>query len=176
MTGQTTARRAAGRGRAMAAVVLCLAAAGLSTACGDNPEPSPGTSTEMPENATKSGDGTERHDLDPLTSRIPVLQGAEAATWYSGTLGSRDVPGPSLYWIDAVLTLPSGTADELRSTLDLTPAAEAPDVVEALRPALPEGDLLSGAELDEAFSHQGWQSTAYLSATGDELVLVVVGA
>lgn len=129
----------------------------------------------MPQTASKTGDGTERHELDPLTSRIPVLEGVTDATWYGGTLGSADAPGPSLYWIDAVVTLPSGTADALRTTLSLTTTAAAPDVVDALAPALPAGQLLVGDELDDAFSSGSWRTTAYLSATGDQLVLVVVG-
>lgn len=97
------------------------------------------------------------------------------ATWYGGTFGSRDAPGPSLYWIDAVVTLPPGTADELRDTLDLAAATTAPDVVGELAAALPEGELLVGDELDDAFSHEGWRTTAYLSADGDALVLAVIG-
>lgn len=163
------------RRTALAALAaLCLTAAGL-TACGD-PAPEPtGTSTEMPQSPPKSGDGVERHDVEPLTTRIPTLSGVQEATWFSGTLGGDDVPGPSLYWIDAVVTLPPGTADELRQTLDLATASSAPDVVPELWEHLPVGDLLAGARLDELFSAGGWRTTAYLSATGDELVLVIVG-
>jgi hypothetical protein len=149
---------------------------GLSAACADDVDlPPQGSSGTLP-NAPKTGDGTERHDLDPLTSRIPALKGVVDATWYSGTFSTRDVPGPSTYWIDAVVTLPPGAADELRGTLDLTTATATPDVVGALDPALPTGEeLLVGEELDEAFSYGSWLSTAYLSATGDTLVLVARG-
>ena len=129
----------------------------------------------MPENATKSGDGVERSDTEPLTSRIPALAGVPSVTWYSGTLGDPDAPGPSLYWIDAVVVLPDGVAEELRNTLELTPAVDQPGVVEALVPHLPAGTLLTGAQLDEAFSAAAWRSTAYLSQASDQLVLVIVG-
>ena len=129
----------------------------------------------MPQNVTKAGDGTQRHDLEPLVSRIPALADVTAATWYSGTLGSDAVPGPSLYWIDAVVELPADLADQLRESLDLSPATEAPDVVADLVPSLPAGELLTGTELDEAFSESPWLCTAYLSATTDQVVLLIIG-
>ncbi|NCT90986.1 hypothetical protein GXB85_08510 [Cellulomonas sp. APG4] len=128
----------------------------------------------MPSEAEKSGDGRERTDLEPLTTRIPTLQGAAGAVWFSGTLGSDDVPGPSLYWIDAVVTLPPGAADELRATLDLAPASGRPEVVDDLATHVP-AELLVGPELDEAFSDGGWRTTAYLEQSGDDVVLVIVG-
>jgi hypothetical protein len=127
------------------------------------------------ESPAKAGTGEVRHDLQPLVSRIPALADVPEATWLSGTLGDPSAPGPSLYWIDAVVTLPEGVADGLRESLNLTPAAEAPVVVDALEPAVPSAGLLEGAALDDAFSADTWQSTAYLEADGDRLVLVIVG-
>lgn len=124
---------------------------------------------------TKAGTGEVRHDLDPLVSRIPALSDVADATWLSGTLGDARAPGPSLYWIDAVVTLPEGVADGLRGSLDLVQAAEVPAVVDALEAELPAGALLEGPALDDAFSAGKWRSTAYLEADGDRLVLVMVG-
>lgn len=169
MRGRTRTRTAVG------AAVLAAAAALATVACDLPDDPAEHDGASPSPEATKSGDGAERHDLDPLLRRIPALASATAATWFSGTLGSPDAPGPSLYWIDAVVTLPAGTGDQLRGTLALTPAAAQPDVVDALLPALPDGDLLTGADLDAAFSHEGWRTTAYLGSSGDEVVLVVVG-
>lgn len=104
-----------------------------------------------------------------------ALADVTAATWYSGTLGTDAVPGPSLYWIDAVVELPAGVADQLRESLDLSLATEAPDVVADLVPNLPAGELLTGTELDEAFSESPWLCTAYLSATTDQVVLLIIG-
>ena len=160
--------------RTAGAITLGVLVLGLSAACTDVGDPS-GSTGEGPRSVDKSGDGTEQHELDPLATRIPALGDAVDSTWFSGTLGSARAPGPSLYWIDAVVTLPPGVADELRSTLALTPAEATPDVVEALGLVLPVGALLVGDGLDEAFSHQTWQTTAYLSATGDEVVLEIIG-
>lgn len=73
-----------------------------------------------------------------------------------------------------MVTLPPGAADELRATLDLTPASGQPEVVDELTTHVP-GELLAGAELDEAFSDGGWPTTAYLEASGNDVVLVIVG-
>ncbi|MFF1528012.1 hypothetical protein [Cellulomonas sp. NPDC058312] len=123
----------------------------------------------------RSGTGEVRHDVEPLLDRVPALAGATSVSWSSGALGDADVPGPSLYWIDAVVELPTGVAADLRASLDLAPATERPDVADALGEELPIGDLLAGAALDDAFSAAGWRSTAYLEAEGDDLVLLVVG-
>ncbi|MFI2753288.1 hypothetical protein ACGIF2_07620 [Cellulomonas sp. P22] len=127
------------------------------------------------ESPTKSGTGEVRHELEPLVSRIPALSAATDATWLSGTLGDSRAPGPSLYWIDAVVVLPDEAADGMRASLDLEPAAGAPEVADGLEATLPEGDLLQGDALDEAFSAGDWQTTAYLEAQGNRLVLLVVG-
>ncbi len=170
--------------KAAVAVVVAAVAVALTAGCdletdsGGNRsgEATPSTATTAASGeAAKSGDGTERHDLEPLVTRIPALDGAIDATWFSGTLGTGDAPGPSLYWIDAVVTLPAGEGDRLRGTLDLAPADAPPDVVDALAPALPTGDLLAGTALDAAFSHEHWRTTAYLAPSGDAVVLVVVG-
>ena len=162
------------RARSAAVVTAVLL---TSTACLPTDSPPPTRSeTAMPQSTPdKAGDGTERHDLEPLTSRIGALTGVPSATWYSGTLGDPSAPGPSTYWIDAVVQLPAGVAEDLAASLDLSPAQDAPDVVPALAGDLPAGELLSGPELDAAFSADGWYSTAYLSVASEELVLVVVG-
>jgi hypothetical protein len=146
-------------------LVACSRASGDFSSAGRPSERSP----------AKNGTGELRTDLEPLVSRIPALSPATGATWLSGTLGDATVPGPSIYWIDAVVTLPEVTAQQLRVSLELGQATEGPEVVGALETSLPEGHLLAGAGLDEAFSADGWRSTAYLEAEGDRLVLVVVG-
>ena len=147
-------------------VALTLALAGCVTA---PPTPRPSNSAL----AEKSGSGEVRHDLEPLTSRFPQLASAESATWLSGSLGDDRVPGPGLNWIDAVVTLPASDVAALRSQYALTPATETPRVVEALEPELPTS-LLVAAELDAAFSTDGFQSRVYLGDGSNTLVLVIV--
>ncbi|MCL2490908.1 MAG: hypothetical protein FWF36_09375, partial [Propionibacteriaceae bacterium] len=49
--------------------------------------------------------GQRRTDLEPLTKRFPLLGSPVAAIWYSGQMGDDSIPGPTTYWIDAVVTL-----------------------------------------------------------------------
>ena len=147
----------------LVAAVLLL----TTTACGTTqPEKEP----SMP---SKSGTSQLRTDLEPLTQRFPLLAGAEKAEWMSGTLGDGRVPGPSTYWIDAIVTLPRSTIDEINKNLeeDTTP----PVVVEDLRNHLPEGPFLTGESLDAAFTTAGWTTTAYLAKNTNIVVLVAVG-
>src|SRR5262249_36335117 len=60
-----------------------------------------------------------RHDCEPLTKRFPAIGHPISARWMGGSLGggshsrvSDFVPGPTDYWIDAVIELESDTADE----------------------------------------------------------------
>lgn len=174
MTGRVRSLARRRRRRVLAGVSVALLVAAGVTACTGPASDPPESPAAAPDEARKSGDGQERTDLEPLTSRIPALDGVVGATWFSGTLGSDDVPGPSLYWIDAVVTLPPGAADELRATLDLAPASGRPEVVDDLATHVP-AELLVGPELDEAFSDGGWRTTAYLEQSGDDVVLVIVG-
>jgi hypothetical protein len=132
----------------------------------------PGTAVSVP---TKAGDGVVRHDLEPLISRIPALAGIEAATWSSGTLGDARAPGPSTYWIDAIVTLSPQAADELRSSLSLNLASGSPNVASQLSGALPSGELMTGPGLNEKFSAGSWHIVAHLQSHGEVLVLEAVG-
>ena len=129
----------------------------------------------QPEPAAKSGSGELRTDLDPLLSRFPVLGAPAGARWMSGTFGRADVPGPSTYWIDAVVTLPPAEVERVVSAY--APAAEGrtPDVVEGMRAEVPDGPFLTGDALDAAFDHERWHASAYLEPESGELVLVATG-
>lgn len=91
----------------------------------------------------------------------------------SGTLGDDRVPGPSSYWIDAIVTLPRSTIAEIDKGTreDSTP----PAVVEGLRDRLPEGPFLTGESLDDAFTTGEWSATAYLAKNSNTVVLVARG-
>jgi hypothetical protein len=144
-------------------IVLAVAVVASLVSCAGEPS------------ATKSGTGELRTDLDPLVKRFPVLSGTEQANWMSGTFGDPRTPGPSTYWIDAVVTLPSGRAAELRASYAPARTSAVPDVVDGLRDRLPPGPFLAGAALDEAFAQEDWSASAYLDERTDQLVLVARG-
>jgi hypothetical protein len=128
--------------------------------------------------AQKNGTGELRSELEPLLKRFPLLGRPVGAKWMSGTMGDARVPGPSTYWIDAVVQLQGEHAAWLRKQYAVlpAPAGAAPDVVAGLRPQLqqlPQGAWESSAALDAALSQQGFVAKALLS--GDQLVLVALG-
>lgn len=125
--------------------------------------------------AEKSGTGELRTDVEPLTKRFPGLDGPEQVRWMSGTFGSDRAPGPSTYWIDAVITLSQNKVDELKAAHAPEPVGATPDVVEGLRAELPEGTFLTGERLDKAFTRDTWLTKAYLSPDERKLVLVAMG-
>lgn len=138
------------------AVVLALGVAACSTA---PPPPPADTSASI------------RRDTEPLTKRFPAIGSPVAATWVTWNSASRGVPGPTTYWLDAVVTLPSQTTSAL--VTDLQPAAEGktPAVAEVLRTAVPPGPFLTGMALNSALSTSGWATTAYLDPARNQLVL-----
>jgi len=123
------------------------------------------------QSAKKDGTGEVRHELEPLTSRFPQLSDAEAATWMSGTMGDPRVPGPSTYWIDAIVELPeakhagllkAGSASELPLPEDFSPQ---------LRGAIPAGQVVNSRELDERFSQGRFASNVYVVTDGRTVIL-----
>jgi hypothetical protein len=93
----------------------------------------------------------------------------------SGTYGSPRNPGPSTYWIDAVVTLDAATAEELVSTCSPAPTSDVPDVVNGMREHLPPGPFHLSAPLDAAFDEGRWSALAYLDPQAATLVLVATG-
>ncbi|MCS5715706.1 hypothetical protein NVV95_14240 [Herbiconiux sp. CPCC 205716] len=129
------------------------------------------TGTDSGSSTQRSGTGELRTDLEPLTSRFPLLADAESVTWMSGTLGDDSVPGPSTYWIDAVVTLPAADAEKLAADTQPAPATADPVVESGLEAALPDGPYLTSDALDAAFSPGDIRTTAHLAADGRTLVL-----
>jgi hypothetical protein len=125
--------------------------------------------------AQKTGTNALRNDSAPLHKRFPLLGQPLSAKWMSGTMGDSRVPGPSTYWIDAIVRLPAEQAATLRHqyALKTTAASTAPDLAPGLREHLPRPPWEAGDALNSALSQQGWSVKAYLSA--DDLVLTALG-
>jgi hypothetical protein len=125
--------------------------------------------------ADKRGDGTLRTDAAPLTSRFSVLGEPPEAFWMAGTYGDPRVPGPSTYWIDAVVTLSADRVDALVTEHSPEPTNEAPDVVDAMVQYLPPGPFHTSEALDDAFNEGRWWARVYLDPYASKLVLVATG-
>ena len=125
--------------------------------------------------AQKSGTGELRSDTEPLTTRFPLLDGVPEAKWMSGTYGDARNPGPSTYWIDAVITLDPGKIDTLMSSYAPAKTDRTPSVVDGMKAQLPPGPFLVSDGLDQAFKHDRWWASAYLDRQAGKLVLVATG-
>ncbi|RUQ98059.1 hypothetical protein [Labedella endophytica] len=136
----------------VAAIVACLL-----TAC-----TTPAADPEPTASAARSGTGEVRHDLEPLTDRFIRLDTATAATWMSGTLGDDRVPGPSTYWIDAIVTLDEADYAALQSETDAQDTTDSPAVDAGIEGELPDGPFLRSDELDALFSPDGYWSVVFL--------------
>ena len=157
-------------------VALIAGAVALGTLSSCVPgTPSPSSSrTEQGTGAAKHGDGTVKTNLDSITNRVPGLAGATAVSWTGGTTGDDRAPGPTTYWIDAVLDVPAETLSELRTTFETKPV-DAPDLAPALEGVLPEGPFESSFELDKSLSSGDWQVQAYLAPDSNQLVVLILG-
>jgi hypothetical protein len=156
--------------------VAALAAAltlTVTVGCSTDPAPTTDRTRSTVSSTTKTGTGDVRTDLEPLTKRFSALGRPVSATWMSGTLGG-DAPGPSTYWIDAVVEVSPETAATLRAASP-EPTTETPDVEDAVRSALPSGQLLRSTSLDALFAEGSFRAKAYLAADSDAVVLVALG-
>ncbi|WP_225726561.1 MULTISPECIES: hypothetical protein [unclassified Nocardia] len=123
--------------------LLALAVAALvAGGCGAPSNPTP---------HERTGQVSEdiRHDIDPLTKYFPLIGNPVAASWLGWSNASGAAPGPSMYWIDAVVELRPETAAALRARYAPAEPA-APAVKDALRQAVPDGPYLTGREFDIA--------------------------
>ena len=116
-----------------------------------------------------------RHELDPLTSRFPDLGTPVSASWVTwnsaGPNDDRSIPGPTTYWINAVVHLDPDTTTKLVAQYLPIPGSEQPDVQDLLRTELPPGPYLTSVTLDLAFTTPELATHAYLDPMADVLVL-----
>ncbi|WP_152361346.1 hypothetical protein [Microlunatus speluncae] len=148
-------------------LTMLIAGPALLTTVGCEPTSGPDRA------AAKNGTGELRTDPEPLRKRFPELGPSFEAQWMSGQYGDERAPGPSTYWIDAVIALPSDRASRLLTAYAPVETTEAPAVVDGLRSRLPAGPLLTSAALDAAFAPDEGSARAYLDRATYTLILVV---
>lgn len=124
---------------------------------------------------TKTTTNAVRHELEPLTKRFPAFGSPVSASWVSGDMGDSRVPGPSLYWIDAIVEVSPATANGLKTTYLPVPTSNVPDVWETLRGNLPQGGYLASDQLDQAFRSTKINAHAYLAVGAPVVVITASG-
>lgn len=131
-----------------------------------------GAGTSSDGAATRDDTAPVREDLAPLTKRFLALGEPVKARWKSGTMGDARVPGPSTYWIDAVVQVTPAVADQLAAG---TSSAGAPQVVKDLVVELPAGPWVGSVELDRTLSTNGFGSVVRLAPASGTVVLRSLG-
>jgi hypothetical protein len=111
-----------------------------------------------------------RTDPAPITSRFPALGAPLAVTWIGGTLGDDRVPGPSRFFLEAVVALAPADVERLRAT-HAAVAGGPPAVPGPLRAAAGERAWteLAGVPGPAQWSTRVWLAAdvAYVSARGE---------
>ncbi|ORA27822.1 hypothetical protein BST13_29810 [Mycobacterium aquaticum] len=125
--------------------------------------------------ASKTTSNPVRHDLEPITKRFPVLGSLMSGAWVSGDMGDPSVPGPSLYWIDAVVELTAETANDLKQQYQPVPTTAVPKVWNTLTELLPKGGYLASDQLDAAFTTTKLKSKAFVAADAPVVVISAIG-
>ncbi len=118
--------------------------------------------------------GDTRTDTAPLVKYFPAIGAAESAQWVTWNNASGRAPGPTIYWIEAVITLTPADADRLRNAYKPAPAPALPELESQIQQAVPPGRYTSGPELDRALGsgpEWGGNATAYLHEGAPILVL-----
>lgn len=139
-------------------------------------DPGPHVSREVPDTpAAKTTTNPVRHELEPLTKRFPALGSPVSASWVSGDMGDSRVPGPSLYWIDAIVEVTPATANGLKTTYLPVPTSNVPDIWESLRGNLPQGGYLASDQLEQAFRSTKINAHAYLAVGAPVVVITATG-
>ena len=115
-----------------------------------------------------------RHDLDPLTKRFPEIGTPTFAAWATWNSATGGFPGPTTYWIDAVVTLEPATTEALVGRYQPTAQDKVPHVQQLLQAEVPAGPFVTGAALDKALSTSGWRSSAYLDRQNNRLVISAI--
>ncbi|MCA2210554.1 MULTISPECIES: hypothetical protein [Nocardia] len=136
---------------------MLLAAMGCSSPASESSEPS----------------AEVRHDQEPLTKRFPLIDEPVSVSWITWNNEEGRVPGPTTYWIQAVVELRPEIADEMRSKFNLSSSQPKP-FEPALEPSVPSVSYVSGPEINSAFSVNGWKSSVYLQADGQTLLIDTV--
>ncbi|MFB8282853.1 hypothetical protein [Nocardia colli] len=103
---------------------------------------------------------TVRSDPETLIKYFPLIGHPTSVSWI-GWNNSSGVPGPTIYWVDAVVELDPATAAELRSRYAPTETVAAPTLKDGLRQAVPAATYVTGPQFDAALGGSvEWGGTA----------------
>ena len=153
-------------------MVMAFCLAGLHGCDMTNRETNPGNAEIK---AAKTGDGKVRNELAPIAARFPMLKNAKSIQWTSGVMGDPAMPGPSLYWIDAVIRPDAALLEKISQLESLAHAQPPGDMHPAIQRLIPEGRYQTSPELDGLFTHGTWLCQAYFEPSQNLVLLLAKG-
>ncbi|WP_280234496.1 hypothetical protein [Nocardia cyriacigeorgica] len=109
-----------------------------------------------------------------MVKYFPAIGNPETAQWVTWNNASERTPGPTIYWIEAVIRLTPADADRLRNTYKPAPTAARPELTSQVQQVVPPGRYATGPDLDRALrSGPEWRgnATGYLQENAPILVL-----
>lgn len=116
--------------------------------------------------APRHRSGGERTDTATLARLFPGLPPMSAATWVTGRSGDDRVPGPSLYYLDAVITHAPGVVTD-----PTDPVATARPTLDGLDHLLPQGEMRTPVALQrrimQELAHRERDYGVSLTSIGD---------
>lgn len=136
----------------------------------------PGTDPQ-PEGTAATHYGETRTDIAPLVKYFPVIGNPESAQWVTWNNASERAPGPTIYWIEAVIRLTPADADRLRNVYHPAPTAAGPELTSQVQQAVPPGRYVTGPELDRALRRgPEWRGSAIGYLREGTPILVLSGS
>ncbi|MFI6999944.1 hypothetical protein [Nocardia sp. NPDC050175] len=101
-----------------------------------------------------------RSDPETLMKYFPLIGHPTSVSWI-GWNNSSGVPGPTIYWVDAVVELEPATAADLRSRYAPAESVAAPTLKAGLQQAVPAATYATGPAFDAALGGSAeWGGTA----------------
>jgi hypothetical protein len=105
-----------------------------------------------------------RTDRKPIADRFPQLDSFIDAHWVGGRLGDDQMPGPSTYFIEAVVMLDPDDLVRLADRYEFTRAPAPPRPPAALAQLIEGSSAWStSAELEAGFGPSDWSSNVFVS-------------
>lgn len=147
------------------AAILAVPLASLAV-FGCSTTPSDSNSQER----TSSVSNELRRDPEPLQKYFPII-GKPVEVFWLGRNNAGGAPGPTSYWVEAVVELEPDTAAALRT--GLVAPAQPPNLPDVLRTEVPAGGYVTGREFDTALGGSAeWDGTATGYLHTDKPILV----
>ncbi|WP_135232709.1 hypothetical protein [Nocardia sp. CS682] len=106
-------------------------------------------SDSVPQERTSQVSDPVRSDPETLMKYFPLIGRPASVSWIDWD-NSSGAPGPTIYWVDAVVELEPATAAELRGRYAPAEPVAAPTLKDGLQQVVPAGTYVTGPEFDAA--------------------------